>query len=83
MDVVESQACVFSVNTETVLWINRRTQHTEGCETVHHKMPSAIISLSVAMSILFNLSLLNFSSPLRMGFMGLFKVDCKLLCNTT
>lgn len=38
MDVVESQACVFPVNTVTVLWINRRTQFTEGSKTVHHKM---------------------------------------------
>lgn len=38
MGVVESQACMFSVNTVTVLWINRRTQFTEGCKTVHHKM---------------------------------------------
>ena len=29
MDVVESQAYVFSVNTVTVLWINRRTRFTE------------------------------------------------------
>lgn len=84
MDVVESQACVFSVNTVTVLWINKITKFIEGCKTVHHKIPFFCYDWSEKCGYEHTSYPVTAEPlvPCGMGFTGLLKFDYKLLCNT-
>lgn len=84
MGVVESQACVLSVNTVTVPWINRRTQFRGlwDCTSKDAVVLLQLVLQCVATSEPFDFRCCHPSAPAAFGVHGAVKFGYKLLCNT-